>query len=78
MFAHHGSKAAGNMAGHLLSYDLKKRGVPIAMIHVSTNTHGACRDVEADCSQPGFLKTEMTKNAGMEQFYDKMGGTCPK
>lgn len=35
MFAHHGSKAAGNMVGHLLSYDLKKRGVPLAMIHVS-------------------------------------------
>ena len=36
MFAHHGSKAAGNMVGHLLSYDLKKRGVPLAMIHVIT------------------------------------------
>lgn len=36
MFGHHGSKAAGNMVGHLLGYDLKERGVPIAMIHVST------------------------------------------
>jgi hypothetical protein len=34
MFGHHGSKAAGNMIGHLLGYDLKERGVPIAMIHV--------------------------------------------
>jgi len=35
MFGHHGSKAAANMIGHLLSYDLKERGIPIAMIHVS-------------------------------------------
>jgi len=34
MFGHHGSKAAANMIGHLLSYDLKERGIPIAMIHV--------------------------------------------
>jgi hypothetical protein len=32
MYGHHGSK--GNMIGHLLGYDLKERGVPIAMIHV--------------------------------------------
>jgi len=35
MFGHHGSKAAANMVGHLLSYDLKELGIPIAMIHVS-------------------------------------------
>ncbi|WVO16918.1 hypothetical protein L204_104604 [Cryptococcus depauperatus] len=58
-FGHHGSKAAENMVGHLLSYDLKERGVSIAMIH------------------PGFLKTDMTKDAGMEQFYDKMGAVTP-
>ena len=34
MFGHHGSKAAGNMIGHLLSYDLKEKGVMIAMVHV--------------------------------------------
>jgi len=27
---------------------------------------------------PGFLKTEMTKGAGMEQFYDKMGAVTPE
>ncbi|KIR27828.1 cytoplasmic protein [Cryptococcus deuterogattii 99/473] len=59
-FGHHGSKAAANMVGHLLSYDLKERGIPIAMIH------------------PGFLKTDMTKNAGMEEFYDKMGAITPE
>jgi len=41
MYGHHGSKAAGNMIGHLLGYDLKERGVPIAMIHVrlSSSSH---------------------------------------
>ncbi|RXK35216.1 cytoplasmic protein [Tremella mesenterica] len=34
MYGHHGSKAAGNMVGKLLSLDLKDRGVPVAMIHV--------------------------------------------
>ena len=34
MYGHHGSKAAGNMVGHLLGYDLKDCGIPIAMIHV--------------------------------------------
>jgi hypothetical protein len=38
MYGHHGSKAAGNMIGHLLGYDLKERGVPIAMIHVRLST----------------------------------------
>jgi NAD(P)-dependent dehydrogenase (short-subunit alcohol dehydrogenase family) len=59
MFGHHGSKAAGNMVGHVLSYDLKERGIAIAMVH------------------PGFLKTEMTQNAGMEEFYEKMGAVTP-
>lgn len=40
MYGHHGSKAAGNMIGHLLGYDLKERGVPIAMIHVSPLING--------------------------------------
>ncbi|WVR05495.1 hypothetical protein IAU60_002513 [Kwoniella sp. DSM 27419] len=59
MYGHHGSKAAGNMVGKLLSYDLKERGVIVAMIH------------------PGFLKTEMTKGAGMESSYEEMGAVTP-
>ncbi|WWC69096.1 uncharacterized protein I206_103032 [Kwoniella pini CBS 10737] len=59
MYGHHGSKAAANMVGHILSYDLKERGITIAMIH------------------PGFLKTGMTKDAGMEEFYEKMGAVTP-
>ena len=35
MYGHHGSKAAGNMIGRLLSFDLTERGIPLAMIHVS-------------------------------------------
>ena len=31
-----GSKAAGNMVGHLLSYNLKEKGHPIVMINVSS------------------------------------------
>lgn len=53
MFGHHGSKAAANMVGHLLGYDLKARGIPIAMIHVSPRAiEGSIAD-----PQPGFLKT---------------------
>jgi hypothetical protein len=37
MYGHHGSKAAGNMIGKLLGYDLKERGIPIAMIHVRSS-----------------------------------------
>lgn len=29
MFGHHASKAAANMAGRLLSFDLKKEGVVV-------------------------------------------------
>jgi len=60
MYGHHGSKAAANMVGKLLGFDLMDKGIAIAMIH------------------PGFLKTEMTKGAGMEQFYDKMGAVTPE
>lgn len=56
MYGHHGSKAAANMIGKLLAYDLKDKGVAVAMIH------------------PGFLKTEMTKGAGMEDAYEEGGG----
>jgi NAD(P)-dependent dehydrogenase (short-subunit alcohol dehydrogenase family) len=41
MFGHHGSKAAANMVGRLLSFDLKGRGIAVAMIHVSVSE--ACR-----------------------------------
>lgn len=32
-YAHHGSKAALNMAGKLLSFDLKESGVAVGMVH---------------------------------------------
>ena len=34
-FAHHGSKAALNMIGRLLSLDLKDKGVAVGIVHVS-------------------------------------------
>ena len=52
-YGHHGSKAAGNMIGRLLSYDLKQKGVSVAMIHVS---YLQVSDM-TDAAQPGFLKT---------------------
>ena len=35
MYGHHGSKAAGNMVGRLLSFDLRDREVVVVMIHAS-------------------------------------------
>jgi len=35
MFGHHGSKAAENMVGRLLSLDLKDKGIAVGMVHVS-------------------------------------------
>lgn len=40
MYGHHGSKAAGNMVGKLLSYDLKPKGVAVAMVHVGESRNG--------------------------------------
>jgi NAD(P)-dependent dehydrogenase (short-subunit alcohol dehydrogenase family) len=35
MYGHHASKAAENMAGRLLSLDLKDKGIAVVMVHVS-------------------------------------------
>jgi len=58
-FAHHGSKAALNMVGKLLSLDLHDDGVAVALIH------------------PGFMRTEMTKSVGFDQFWDDGGAVLP-
>lgn len=42
MYGHHGSKAAGNMIGKLLGFDLKGKGIPVAMIHVSQRKPTPC------------------------------------
>lgn len=57
-FGHHGSKAASNMVGKLLSLDLKDKGITVVNVH------------------PGFMRTEMTKSVGFDQFWDDGGGTC--
>lgn len=33
MYGHHGSKAALNMAGRLLSFDLKEKGIAVGLVH---------------------------------------------
>jgi hypothetical protein len=61
MFGHHGSKAAGNMIGHLLGYELKERGVPIAMIHVSKGlptSPSGCSDTSGDERQKEDISTD--------------------
>lgn len=55
-FGHHGSKAASNMVGKLLSLDLKEKGITVINVH------------------PGFMRTEMTKSVGFDQFWDEGGG----
>ncbi|EDR02063.1 uncharacterized protein LACBIDRAFT_191812 [Laccaria bicolor S238N-H82] len=58
-YAHHGSKAAENMVGKLLSNDFYDKGVTVAMIH------------------PGFMRTDMTKGVGYDQYYDSGGAVEP-
>lgn len=55
-FGHHGSKAASNMVGKLLSLDLKDQGIAVVNVH------------------PGFMRTEMTKSVGFDQYWDQGGG----
>ena len=55
-FGHHGSKAASNMVGKLLSIDLKDKGIIVVNVH------------------PGFMRTEMTKSVGFDQYWDDGGG----
>ncbi|ERS95105.1 hypothetical protein HMPREF1624_08596 [Sporothrix schenckii ATCC 58251] len=58
-YAHHASKAALNMAGKLLSLDLKDQGVIVSIVH------------------PGFMRTEMTKGVGFDQYWDDGGAVTP-
>lgn len=55
-FGHHGSKAASNMVGKLLSLDLREKEIAVCNVH------------------PGFMRTEMTKSVGFDQFWDDGGG----
>ncbi|TFK41699.1 hypothetical protein BDQ12DRAFT_733178 [Crucibulum laeve] len=58
-YAHHGSKAAANMVGKLLSNDFYDKNITVVMIH------------------PGFMRTDMTKDVGFDQFYDSGGAVEP-
>jgi NAD(P)-dependent dehydrogenase (short-subunit alcohol dehydrogenase family) len=55
-YGHHASKAAENMVGKLLSFDLKDQNIVVGMVH------------------PGFMRTEMTKSVGFDQYWDQGGG----
>jgi NAD(P)-dependent dehydrogenase (short-subunit alcohol dehydrogenase family) len=59
MYGHHASKAAENMVGKLLSFDLKDKGIAVGLVH------------------PGFMRTEMTKGVGFDQFWDSGGAVTP-
>jgi len=41
-YAHHGSKAAGNMVGKLLALDLEAKGVIVGVVHVGFTFPPAC------------------------------------
>ncbi|KAI9763560.1 MAG: hypothetical protein M1840_000422 [Geoglossum simile] len=58
-YAHHGSKAAGNMVGRLLALDLEAEGVIVGVVH------------------PGFMRTEMTKGVGYDQYWESGGAVTP-
>ncbi|GME43004.1 putative short chain dehydrogenase reductase family superfamily [Neofusicoccum parvum] len=58
-YGHHGSKAALNMVGRLLSLDLAAQGVAVAVVH------------------PGFMRTDMTKGVGFDEFWDVGGAVTP-
>ena len=60
MYGHHGSKAALNMMGKLLSLDLKDKGIAVGLLH------------------PGFMRTELTKSVGFDQFWDVGGAVTPE
>jgi NAD(P)-dependent dehydrogenase (short-subunit alcohol dehydrogenase family) len=59
MYGHHASKAAENMVGKLLSFDLKDKGIAVGLVH------------------PGFMRTEMTKGVGFDEFWDSGGAVTP-
>jgi short-subunit dehydrogenase len=59
-FGHHGSKAASNMVGKQLSFDLKEKEIAVGILH------------------PSFMRTEMTKGVGFDQFWDAGSALKPE
>jgi NAD(P)-dependent dehydrogenase (short-subunit alcohol dehydrogenase family) len=70
-YAHHASKSALNMVGKLLSLDIAERGIAVAIVHVRMVDHYFSLLTR---SQPGFMRTDMTKNVGYDQYWDTGGG----
>jgi NAD(P)-dependent dehydrogenase (short-subunit alcohol dehydrogenase family) len=74
-YAHHASKAAVNMLGKLLSLDLKDKAIAVAIVHVCVPLLLPPFCVVAKSpTQPGFMRTEMTKNVGYDQYWESGGG----
>ena len=74
-YGHHASKAALNMAGKLLSLDLKAKGIAVGIVHVKHPCPLYCF-LLTDL-QPGFMRTEMTKGVGFDKYWDAGGGMSP-
>lgn len=94
-YGHHGSKAAQNMVGRLLSLDLAPKGVTVVNVHVSGQLCGGRRaaaewgdpaggadwvvgNIVSFVGQPGFMKTDMTKGVGFDEFYESGGAVEPE
>ncbi|KAK4702328.1 hypothetical protein P7C70_g3895, partial [Phenoliferia sp. Uapishka_3] len=80
MYGHHGSKAAG--ASRCLECDLPEADDLLAcftanmqgrLLHLDLSKEGVIvMDIH-----PGFMKTEMTKNVGFDQYYESGGAVEP-
>ena len=71
-YGHHASKAALNMAGKLLSLDLKSKGIAVGIVHVKYPCLLHCSLLTEP--KPGFMRTDMTKGVGFDKFWDAGGG----
>jgi len=61
MFGHHGSKAAANMVGKLLAIEFENEKKAITVAMI----------------HPGFMKTDMTRGVGFDEFYESGGAVEP-
>ncbi|CAK5274439.1 unnamed protein product [Mycena citricolor] len=79
-YAHHASKSALNMVGKLLSLDLKDRGFPLRLFTcvISACTRIYCLISALTDPQPGFMRTELTRNVGYDQYWESGGAVSPQ
>ncbi|KAJ1470364.1 hypothetical protein T484DRAFT_1847991, partial [Baffinella frigidus] len=70
-YGHHMSRAACNIAGVLLSEELKSKNIPVVLLHPGFNKTGMTAKYEAIWAKEGFNKTGMT--AKYEAIWAKEG-----